>query len=269
MNLTTQPAGGRGCGSRNEGGVYGCCGVGPEGLPWHAFMLDPPVPYYGDVFRGVQYAEDIMPELIPDDWPRDRVMLVDWVGKQFYETAPTFMEEVRRYGLSRNFGGFDYQRLDGRTPHLVLLHGRAGIGWEDAETWSDGCDWQTVENNIKMKYCRHVSCVEEHGYTVIHQCAEGHYPACTYHLWPLVTAYQEIDEEMRVSTPWGSYDPMNVVEHGYAMDPMAVATVLYPQATFSPAAFAMLPISHIEAVGYLPEDSKAPESGLEIAVVEE
>lgn len=261
MNLTTQPSGGRGCGSRTEGSGYACCGTGEGGLPWHCFMLDPAVPYTGDQFRGIQYAEDVMPELIPPNWPESDVMLVDWVGKGPYPTVPHVMEEIRRFGMSRNIGGFDHARLERRTPYLVLVHARGAISWEGTHSWD------ATVRHVRMRHCKYqVVDVDE----LPPRVPLAHYLKCVYHLWPMTMGFGGVtDTGLVIEAPWGTFFPLGVVEGGDQMDPIAVAANLYPTPAFSPAAFAMLPITHIEFIGYVPEDSRVAEGGLPVYVVEE
>jgi len=94
--LTIMPAGGRGCGRRKSGGLYGCVAMSEEGVHLSHFMLDPPVPYIsGGSFQGVREA----PEYITAGWDTDTdLVLMDWVGEEGYKTVPDFVEEVRRFG---------------------------------------------------------------------------------------------------------------------------------------------------------------------------
>ena len=145
-SLTNQPKGGRGCGKRKAGCSYGSMGVGPDGRPIWDFVLDPPIPWWEDrKFRGVHQAPDWLTEAIlgyadvnevladllgydPDwsaEWIENNIVLVDMIGigsgsGRGYATAPAFLEEVRRFGLSRRFDGINWSMLNGRKPWLVI-----------------------------------------------------------------------------------------------------------------------------------------------------
>lgn len=88
----------RGCGTRVHGGIYVESG-GPVGLPIEAFLVDPAVPLkqvdpYGAV---TPVGVHVLP--VATDPPVFH--LVDWVGAQHYPNVQDFIEETRRFGLSR------------------------------------------------------------------------------------------------------------------------------------------------------------------------
>jgi hypothetical protein len=109
----------RGCGTRVAGGCYWELGIGPDGRPVEDFLLDPPICLLPDLripTRGV----------IPIE--HDGVThLIDRVGAQFYPNVADFVEEVRRFGLSRRLPkSLAFARLtcDSR---LLLIHDRAWV----------------------------------------------------------------------------------------------------------------------------------------------
>jgi len=106
----------RGCGNRKQGGVYAECGSSREGKPVESFLLCPPIPVdpkeFGITAVGVKLIEG---------------MVWDWVGSQYYQNVTDFIEEVRRFGMSRRLPKtFDFQSLI-PTSRMFLLHSRAHI----------------------------------------------------------------------------------------------------------------------------------------------
>ncbi len=108
----------RGCGHRKAGGAYWELGLGEGGMPVEFFLLDPPIKL-GDLHvpaRGVLVIE------------RDGVThLVDRVGREYYPNVADFVEEVRRFGLSRRLPpNIPFAKI---TPasQLFLVHDRAWV----------------------------------------------------------------------------------------------------------------------------------------------
>jgi hypothetical protein len=117
----------RGCGRRVRGGVYLEFETGPGGKPIEDFLVDHPIPLdvqrLGITPRGVRLVE----------WLTGP-MLVDWIGSSHYLNVLDFVEEARRFGISRRLPRrFDWARLAGA--QIAFLHARAAV--ENPETyWS-------------------------------------------------------------------------------------------------------------------------------------
>lgn len=80
----------RGCGVRKPGGLYVCSGLSPVGQPLGEFIIDPPIPYEGGSFRT------------PIVFEREgKKHLLMWVGQEYYPFCSDFIEEARRYGVSK------------------------------------------------------------------------------------------------------------------------------------------------------------------------
>lgn len=111
----------RGCGAaRTAGGAYAECGFGPGGEPLEHFLSCPPVvidpPALGLTPIGVKLIERA------GVWH-----ILDWVGSQHYPNVADFIEEVRRFGLSRRLAKtLDFAKL---TPdsRILLVHARAAV----------------------------------------------------------------------------------------------------------------------------------------------
>jgi hypothetical protein len=133
----------RGCGTRVEGGVYLCCPLGMVGRPVEDFLVDPPIRVspaeLGVSSRGVFPIE------------RDGVThVLDWVGSRHYPNVWDFVEEVRRFGVSRRVPrGFDFSSLS-EGSRLVLIHAR---GWIEGDLWPWYADERRDESGRAFDLC--------------------------------------------------------------------------------------------------------------------
>jgi hypothetical protein len=115
----------RGCGTREQGGVYFCLEPGPDGLPIEHFLFCSPWTPPPDVkltARGVQWWKDAQ-----GTWH-----LLDICGSEHYPNVADWIEESRRFGVSRRIRkNLEFDRLT-RASRLILLHARANIlNWRD------------------------------------------------------------------------------------------------------------------------------------------
>lgn len=108
----------RGCGKRKTGGCYAETELSSNGLPLDVFLIDPPIPVAEGAVKkvGVQLIE------------RDGVWhILDWVGEEHYPTVPDFVEEMRRFGMSRRLPKtLDFSRLSARS-RVLLVHAKARV----------------------------------------------------------------------------------------------------------------------------------------------
>jgi hypothetical protein len=109
----------RGCGSREKNGCYWECGLGPGGRPVEEFLFDPPILVPEGLTvkaRGMTMFE------------RNGVWhLLDRVGLQHYPNVADFVEEVRRFGLSRRLSpNLPFEKLTADS-RLFLVHDRAWV----------------------------------------------------------------------------------------------------------------------------------------------
>jgi hypothetical protein len=134
----------RGCGRRLAGAIYAELGVAPTGRPVEDFLIDPPVKIDLDVaVQGVTWIE------------RDGVWhMADWVGSKYYPNIADFVEEVRRFGLSRRIpSSSDFSRI---TPEsrLLMVHSRAIIhnvgDYRRSEFGPYACP-QNIDDHIRVK----------------------------------------------------------------------------------------------------------------------
>ncbi len=118
--MVTASAPVRGCGTRKKGGIYAECPLSPFGVSIVEFLFDPPIladlGELGVSPRGVTLIE------------RDGdIHVADYVGEKFYPNVLDFVEEVRRFGLSRRLPkNLNFSKL---TPasRIFLIHRRAWI----------------------------------------------------------------------------------------------------------------------------------------------
>jgi hypothetical protein len=109
----------RGCGTRVAGGVYAECTLSPTGKPVEFFLCDPPLPL--DPALGVSPIGVTLTE-------REGVThILDWVGTNHYHNVADFIEETRRFGLSRRLPrNLDFSRITTQSS-VILIHSRAII----------------------------------------------------------------------------------------------------------------------------------------------
>jgi len=112
----------RGCGRRISGAIYAVVGTSENGLPVEAFLVDPPIvinkPELGLAEIGVKLIKDQR----SGTWH-----VFDIIGRQHYPNVADFVEEVRRFGVSRRLPKtLDFSKLTSAS-RLVLLHERAHI----------------------------------------------------------------------------------------------------------------------------------------------
>lgn len=131
----------RGCGKKRvAGGTYIEVELSDQGLPIECFLVDEPLPLWAIESGGVtKYF--VNSDNGPVEIKARGVNLVqikgvthvfDWVGKQFYPYVWDFIEEARRYGVSRRCEMPDYSMITGDS-RLILVHPGAWI--ENAETY--------------------------------------------------------------------------------------------------------------------------------------
>src|SRR5690242_4902011 len=116
----------RGCGDREEGGVYAESGLSSLGSPLEHFLFDPPVPLPDglDLINKPQLwqrADPLSGEPVVD--PETKIPVSDlliWVGAEHYPEAVDFIEETRRMGASRRLNpNLDLSKLTRRSRMLL------------------------------------------------------------------------------------------------------------------------------------------------------
>lgn len=117
MNITNAPV--RGCGTRKEGGLYLCVGLSKNGLPIDNFIIDPPTEWKNGPFRGCHMVSREMDGIEWDD-------VIMWVGEEYYPTVPSFVEEARKYGISKRVSPkVGFKKIIPNLSRIILVHPKA------------------------------------------------------------------------------------------------------------------------------------------------
>jgi len=201
----------RGCGEREEGGLYACCPVAATGIPLEHFVLDPPRPFDGASFRAPMFAERA-------DGYYD---LVIWVGEGPYPFVPDVLEEGRRMGFSRRMppeGGFDL--LTPFKSRMILVHPKA-IATPTPEL-------------PESVWCK----------------CKGEDHACTFHLWPLSALGSKKGHLVLVKTQPAADEPglVEVWTPSTVYNVPYYKELEGREIQYQPGAFMALPLSHFEYI---------------------
>lgn len=126
-NTTKQAPSGRGCGTRDAGGVYLALGIGPGGmLTIKDLILDPVKLWPGKWQRGFK--------ILPNKQGFNDVGI--FVSKEDYPSPWDFAEEAKRFGISRKVPPtFPFEQLTPGKSRMVFIHARAypDFDYTDAE----------------------------------------------------------------------------------------------------------------------------------------
>lgn len=119
----------RGCGQRDPGGIYVECGLSPVGRPFEDFLVDSPLALPPGL--GAEALAN-KPQFWTDS-ATGTVHLVIWIGAEHYPYLADFVEEARRFGISRKLSPQLLHRPEfGRltlNSRMILPHPRALNTW--------------------------------------------------------------------------------------------------------------------------------------------
>ena len=232
----------RGCGTRVEGGIYSESGTSDDGYPLEHFLYCPPIVIdpkgMGLTPRGVKLMHD-----------KDGLYhIFDWVGSKFYPNVADFLEEVRRFGMSRRLSSsLDFSKLTKESRH-VLIH---TTGWiNDPEEYQ--------ENRIGGK---HLGKEWKHCPKGIHNAKYTGMCAGLY--WEDVLEVETSEGNERIGRR-----KMPSFQYTAARKP------LNAQTDYSVAIFASFPITRLAVVksrdgSHTDSMDKASKAGLSVDIVEE
>lgn len=233
------------CGaSRVPGGLYLANGVVVSGgKPVWDFLLDPVTPVASMAkFQGIQ---ELPNELYPPDFDRSTgIILVDMVSEHDYQ-VPDFVEETKRLGLSRRVQKtFPFERLSGRRGNiwLAMLHWKAQLTW----SWND-------PNMVTLRY-------KKCQWNDMGDARNDHAPDCIFHLWLDLWRNEVYPKQTRVM-PGFKYAPLAVISDDQQA---GVASSYFPGCTYGPAIFMVVPITHLEAVEYVPDGFDPDAAGMDV-----
>lgn len=112
----------RGCGRRQKGAAYLEVAMSPDGQPIEEFLLDPPIPIDKDALGLSNIGVKLIQRGTTGIWD-----VWDIIGQQHYLNVSDFVEEARRFGISRRLSTkLDFSLLTEQS-RLMLLHSRAWI----------------------------------------------------------------------------------------------------------------------------------------------
>jgi hypothetical protein len=156
----------RGCGEREQGGVYCECGLSPYGSPLEHFLIDPPQPLPEglDIINKPQLWED----------PATGIThLLIWIGSEHYEWCSDYIEETRRFGASRRINpNLDLSRLTHES-RMILAHPRAiNTLWQE-QTPPQECQKHILLHDIASLHLLGVHPSQQEG-------------PCLYKVWELI-----------------------------------------------------------------------------------
>lgn len=125
----------RGCGVRAAGGIYLETGMSDHGRPVEDFLICPPIPVDLDALGITEVGVHLVEY-------KGQKVIMDVVGRQHYPNVADFVEEVRRFGVSRRAPiTLPWDELDARVL-MVFIHRNAVIKntWEYSDypgaTWT-------------------------------------------------------------------------------------------------------------------------------------
>jgi len=111
----------RGCGFREQNGLYATVESSINGFPIENFIFDPVRTYEGEEVIE-QFSRS--PTLFKDG--SGIYHMVMWIGKQFYPYPSDFIEEAKVMGISKRLPkGFDFSQLTPNKSWLLLVHPRS------------------------------------------------------------------------------------------------------------------------------------------------
>lgn len=116
----------RGCGTRKKGGIYAEVPLSPFGMPFEYFLFDPPVVVDAREMGLTPVGVKLLKRPAEDVYD-----VYDIIGADSYPNVADFVEEGKRFGLSRRLSsGVDFSLLSEKSK-LILLHPKAFISNPD------------------------------------------------------------------------------------------------------------------------------------------
>jgi hypothetical protein len=109
----------RGCGTRKPGGIYLETALSPGGAPISHFLCDPPIPV-----ADPRDISAIGSQLVERDGVHH---VIDWVGQEHYFNVADYVEEVKRFGISRRIAEtVNFEKITEES-FLLLVHAHAQV----------------------------------------------------------------------------------------------------------------------------------------------
>lgn len=271
MTITTTAfaVNGRGCGTRDVGACYLSFGIGPGGKEVEYFLVDPVLPWPGSFQRGFK--------IIPGSNGVNHVAI--FVGESFYASLWTFVEEARRFGISRKVPPtFPFEKLTPGRSMMFFVHSKTYntrkenyVLDRDPHKPLEGCKFFHDDPEIWAKNNEHfgggwhptVRKIDHEKQST--PCTMGHRDlACFFH--------SDDDIEWAASTENGY--PFNIKAPSFSYTGLSpiVPNVLKAEKLegFGPGVFMKVPLTHIECYKKAsPQwENKAKKAGYQVEVLE-
>lgn len=164
----------RGCGTRSTGGTYLCFPVGPGGRPIETFLIDPVKLWPGDFQRGFKIVRN----------KSGHNDVVIFVGEGFYVSFWDFVEEARRFGISRKVAPtFPFHELTPGLSSMIFVHSKARPNFPytvDAEYPRKWCQIREHEESPCVYEMRDLSFVLHPEAKVSDDCFQIEMPSFSY-----------------------------------------------------------------------------------------
>ncbi|MBU1621875.1 MAG: hypothetical protein KKF27_21910 [Gammaproteobacteria bacterium] len=218
-----------------------CTGLAENGVPVESFVVDPPIAWDDEFFRGIRLRErHVEGEVIFD--------AMMFVGAQNYAYPPDFVEEVRRLGMSKRVPiSSVLQKLQPHKSRIYLIHNRC--------IFPDGYKLHGVHRSAYPKIERpHIRGEHMHG---LFRSEEDE--QCTFSLWDISSLYSGknrsieplydegnlVGDAVKIKLAGISYGVMKPEEIG---GQKVHETGLGPMMVFTPGIFMAIPFTHFEYV---------------------
>jgi hypothetical protein len=259
IHSTKETPSGRGCGERKRDAIYLCLGIGSDGeLKVEDLVIDPVRIWEFGWQRGFSIFEASGVNHV-----------VIFVGKQYYPSPWDFIEEARRYGVSRNVrNNFPIERLTPGKSVLFFAHMNAWPKFDYvANTHSDDCFVHNIESGVP-EWGYHNPIINEIQLENIYPVKEP----CAFTLRDLAVLHHP--DPMEDDTPYFKIE-MPSFDY-YITPPLGVAGENFDPSSppqdleWEVGVFWRCPLSHIEARDYLNPESKerVEQAGYEVQVLD-
>lgn len=183
----------RGCGDREEGGLYLCTTTSIYGLPLEHFLVDPPLEWKGGSVRA--------PMLVQGGDGTKHVLL--GIGETYYPTVASFVEEAKVMGVSKKIPvDFDLSQIEVGKSKFLLMHPKAIPTF----MYDIGEDLPCIKTKCSCNICQDM----EDNHERHHNKGE-----CIGNLWPLASYVHRAD-----------------VHEIHELDPSDRAHIVTPSASF-------------------------------------
>lgn len=165
----------RGCGERAENALYLCVDLSPTGRPIEDFLVDPVVSWSGGQLRAPMLVES-----------KGVTHIVLGIGATYYPFVSDFVEETRRFGISKRVPrNFQVERLTAGKSKLLLAHPRSIPNFDHEARASSICPKRNNEEHECIGFLWPLSSLKE--FEKVHTLGKGAFgtimvktPSCWY-----------------------------------------------------------------------------------------